>query len=137
MALVFKLPEGVTLYAPIDGVVLKVKLPNGGGSQLIIRNSNDPTTITYGITGDIKDEGSNSIQVKKGDPIGHIQNSGLKLPLGDYNISINATRSENNGLIQATDALKLLFPTAFKKGPVGQFSASGTTVVVAPPKYGN
>ncbi len=109
----FHLPAGAPLFSPIDGNLGKAKVNEPSplhGFLAIVNNSNDPRLLSFSIYGDIKFDNMLSLNVKKGNVIGHTQNTGVK-GFGDYNIVLQVTRLNpgKNGFITDEELLRKMF----------------------------
>ncbi len=138
-----KLPAGVPLTMPIDGQVAKVKLPDNGvtnGFQTIVFNPNDET-LRYQLTGDIQFDNMFSLNMKKGESFGRVQNTGIE-NAGGYNVIFYIIRGTGREAAIAEDEMKKMFPEAFTKPATKAAAPAGTqgaTVVInafynTPPK---
>lgn len=115
------------LLSPSDGLVSSTRSANA--LTLVIRKPTDPNTVSFTVTGDIRDEGPDSREVKAGGPVGRTQDTGRKLPVGGaYNVIINATQATDGKLVQRSDILEAMFLAAFTKGPARHFYSSNNAI---------
>ena len=114
----FKLPEGTPLYSHKDGRFNKGVTPG----ELFVGSfgaiMGKPGEGGFSVYGDIKFS-NNSGDIKRGDIIGTIQNTGVT-NFGEYNLIIMATRANAEGTRPETDTetLTRLFPGFSEMEPV-------------------
>lgn len=107
----FDLPADVPLLAPIDGQVVKIKLPNGEiikGLQAIVLNPNSNTTLTYNFFGDLRFNNTLTLNMKKGEVFGYTQKTGIK-NAGNYNLLFGIAKGSGRETAPAEDEMRNIF----------------------------
>ena len=134
------LPTGTPIFSPIDGQIsapTEIKQPSPY-KGILGKISGQPNQPSFFLRGDIKFSNMNSKNVKKGEIIGYIQNTGIK-EFDKYELVV-----EIDGIDQATGqpgidnkTTQELFSDAFKKPAVEVYydgqSAKFTNVYEAKP----
>ena len=111
--LVGNLPAGTPITAPIDGHLFKAQ-ESGNLAGFVVQIVGDSGGAA--VRGDIRLDNMIQKDVKAGDIVGYVGNTGVKIGKdSNFNIATTLIKITNAGSVVDEDALKKLFPKAFEK----------------------
>lgn len=109
----FRLPARAPLFMPVDNQVTKAKLNDEiifyKGSQAVVFNPNNHSTLRYKFIGDLQFENMLSLNMKKGEVFGYIQDEGIEM-LGYNLVFYIADIGSDNMEEENIEEMKKLFP---------------------------